>query len=223
MTAIHRASAAGLALGALVVATTPAFPAPPGLLTHEEALRAIQSHAEPEARRAAVQALAETGTSADQPLLVAALRDDDQVVRAMAESALWQVWSRSGDPEVDRLFVEGVAEMGSRMLRQAAQTFTRIIELKPEFAEGWNKRATVYYLAGESRKSIDDCAEVLKRNPRHFGALSGLGQIYFQLERYDEALVWFRKALEVNPNMAGVGFNIKRIETLMRERRGTQI
>ena len=59
---------------------------------------------------------------------------------------------------------------------------TEVIKKKPEFAEGWNRRATVYYLAGEFRKSIADCDEVLKRNPGHFGALSGLGEIYLQLE-----------------------------------------
>ncbi len=218
MTAILRASAGGLALGALVVATTPAFPAPPGLLTHEEALQAIQSHAEPEARRAAVQALGETGTSADQPLLVAALRDDDQVVRAMAESALWQVWSRAGDLEVDRLFVEGVTAMGARMLRQAAQTFTRIIELKPEFAEGWNKRATVYYLLGEFDKSLADCDEVIKRNPDHFGALSGYGMIYLQLDQPERALDYFRRALAVNPNLRQVRSTIEELRRLLRER-----
>jgi tetratricopeptide (TPR) repeat protein len=64
---------------------------------------------------------------------------------------------------------------------------------------------------------------VLSRNPGHFGALSGLGQIYFELERYEEALTWFRKALEVNPNMLGVEFNIKGIETLLKEKRGKTI
>jgi tetratricopeptide (TPR) repeat protein len=60
---------------------------------------------------------------------------------------------------------------------------------------------------------------VLKRNPNHFGALSGLGQIYFQLERYEDSLTWFRKALEVNPNMLGVEFNIKGIERLLQDKR----
>jgi tetratricopeptide (TPR) repeat protein len=189
MTAILRASAAGLTLGALVVATTPAFPATPGLLTHEEARQAIQSHAEPEARRAAVQALGETGTSADQPLLVAALRDDDQIVRAMAESALWQVWSRAGDLEVDRLFVEG-----------------------------WNKRATVYYLLGEFDKSLADCDEVIKRNPDHFGALSGYGMIYLQLDQPERALDYFRRALAVNPNLRQVRSTIEQLRRLLRER-----
>jgi tetratricopeptide (TPR) repeat protein len=98
-----------------------------------------------------------------------------------------------------------------------------VVKRKPAFAEGWNKRATVYYLAGQYQNSIADCAEVLKRNPRHFGALSGLGQIYMQLERYDDALAWFRKALEVNPNMLGVEFNLRAIERRLAEKRGKSI
>ena len=78
--------------------------------------------------------------------------------------------------------------------------------------------ATAYYLAGEYEKSIADCAEVLKRNPQHFGALSGLGQIYFKLEDYARSLAWFRRALEVNPNMLGVEINIEGIEELLEDR-----
>jgi tetratricopeptide (TPR) repeat protein len=59
---------------------------------------------------------------------------------------------------------------------------------------------------------------VFKRNPRHFGALSGMGQIYFQLEQYEKALEWFRRALEVNPNMLGVEMNIRLIEEKLRDR-----
>ena len=65
---------------------------------------------------------------------------------------------------------------------------------------------------GEFEKSIADCDEVLKRNPRHFGALSGMGQIYFQLEDWGKALEWYRRALEVNPNMLGVEMNIRMLE-----------
>ena len=152
-----------------------------------------------------------------------ALKGDDPELAATAEAVLWSAWCRSGDAETDRVFRAGVEAMQQQQLTNAEELFSRVIELKPRFAEGWNKRATVYYLAGDYKRSIADCGEVLKRNPRHFGALSGLGQIYLQLEQYDESLAWFRKALDVNPNMVGVEFNIKRIETLRKERRGTQI
>lgn len=218
MTAIDRTFASVLALGLLVVATPTAIPARAGAMTREDALQALQNPTDPEARREAVRTLGETGTTADQPWLVAALRDDDQLVRAMAENSLWQVWGRSGDPRIDTLFVEGVAEMGSRMLRRAVETFTRIIELKPEFAEAWNKRATIYYLLGEFDKSLADCDEVMKRNPDHFGALSGYGMIYIQLDRPERAIVYLERALAINPNLRQVRSAIEELRRELRER-----
>ena len=98
-------------------------------------------------------------------------------------------------------------------------TFSAVIERKPDFAEGWNKRATARVLAGDFRRSLADCDEVLKRNPLHFGALAGYGQIYFQLEQYEKAIEYWRRALDVNPNMVGVEINIRATEQLIAERR----
>lgn len=106
---------------------------------------------------------------------------------------------------------------------EAIELFSRVIRAKPDFAEGWNKRATAYFLAGEYARSIADCDEVLKRNPRHFGALSGLGQIYERLQRYEEALRWLHRALEVNPNLLGVEMEIVRIESLLKDKREKSI
>jgi tetratricopeptide (TPR) repeat protein len=175
------------------------------------------------ARLEAIVWLANHGVMADAARLDALLRDDNPLVRDYAEQGLWALWSRSGDAAIDRLMARGVEAMEEHDYNAAIATFGDVIRRKPEFAEGWNKRATVYYLAGEDRKSIADCAEVLKRNPRHFGALSGLGLIYTRLERYDEALAWFGKALDVNPNMVGVEMNIKNIERLLAEKRGKRI
>jgi tetratricopeptide (TPR) repeat protein len=116
-----------------------------------------------------------------------------------------------------------VEEMEAGKLAESIATFAGVIRRRPDFAEAWNKRATAYYLAGEPRKSLADCDEVLKRNPRHFGALSGIGQIYFRLEEYEKAIQWWRRALEVNPNMVGVELNIKGTETLMKEKRRRSI
>ena len=128
------------------------------------------------------------------------------------------MWSRSGDAEIDRLMARGAEAMQAGRHEEAISTFTEVIKRKPAFAEAWNKRATVYYLAGEFARSIADCDEVLKRNPGHFGALSGLGQIHLQMEDYEKALAWFRRALEVNPNMLGVEINIRMIEEKLRAR-----
>ena len=209
-----------LLAGALTLSAPWAFPAPPK--SHAEALTALAS-ADTTVRLEAIVWLANYGAMADASLLHERLRDESALVRDYAEQGLWALWSRSGDPAIDKLMARGVTEMDTGRPKAAIATFSEVIRRKPDFAEGWNKRATAYYLVGEYKKSIADCDEVLKRNPRHFGALSGLGQIYLQLEQADESLAWFRKALDVNPNMLGVEFSIKRLETLKKERRGTQI
>ena len=204
----------------LLLCASAAFAEPPK--SRQQALAQLAS-SETTARLEAIVWLANYGSMADAPRLDALLRDDNAVVRDYAEQGLWALWSRSGDAAIDALMARGVQQIDAQDYQAAIATFSEIVRRKPAFAEGWNKRATVYYLAGEDRKSITDCAEVLKRNPRHFGALSGLGLIYTRLERYDEALAWFRKALEVNPNLLGVEMNIKSLERLRAEKRGKQI
>jgi tetratricopeptide (TPR) repeat protein len=171
-----------------------------------------------DARRNAIVQLAKAGAMADAPALHRALRDDDEMVRAMAEQALWLIWSRSNDPRVDALFADGLELMNNGQLKNAIDVFSKIIAAKPDFAEGWNKRATLYYLVGDLQRSLADCDEVIKRNPQHFGALSGYGQIYVQMGELDKALEYFRRALEANPNMQGVRVNIDGIERLLKEK-----
>jgi tetratricopeptide (TPR) repeat protein len=191
-------------------------------LSREQAVQAL-SKADTPMRRDAASRLGEVGTMADATLLVSALRDADGDVRDGAEQALWRIWARSGDQEVDKLYQAGVAQMNAGDLRQSIATFTRIIELKPDFAEGWNKRATLYFLIGDLRKSLADCDEVMKRNPYHFGALAGYAQIYVRLEYYDRALEYSRRALKVNPNMDGVRRNIDLIQRVLEQRRKQMI
>lgn len=202
---------------ALTAAAAPAFPQGPQ--TREQALAALK-HADAATRAEAVVWLANRGATSDAPLLHERLRDESPFVRAYAERGLWLLWARSGDAAIDQLMARGTEEMQSGQHAKAAATFTSVIEAKPDFAEAWNRRATVHYLAGDFERSIADCGEVLKRNPLHFGALSGMGQIFFQLQDYDQALAWYRRALEVNPNMTGVELNIKGIEELLRDKRG---
>jgi len=181
------------------------------------------AEAETRKRAEAVVWLANHGAMQDAPLLERRLRDVDATVRSYAERALWLLWSRSGDPAIDTLMARGVDEMQAGHHARAIATFSAVIAQRPDFAEAWNKRATVYYLAGEHRKSIADCDEVLRRNPGHFGALSGAGQVWYALEEYDKALAAWRRALEVNPNMLGVQMNIRSVEELLKEKRGRAI
>jgi tetratricopeptide (TPR) repeat protein len=194
---------------ALTIAAPAAFPEPPQ--SREQALAALNS---PDAatRAEGVVWIANRGASADDGLLHERLRDDSALVRSYAEQALWLLWSRSGDADTDRAMAEGVELMQAGRHGDAIALFSRVIEQKPQFAEAWNKRATVHYLAGDYRKSLADCDEVLKRNPRHFGALSGLGMVHLALEQLEDARRWFRRALEVNPNMIGVELELLRLE-----------
>lgn len=211
-----------LILTACVALTASGQPIFPDFGVRSKAVAALDN-ADARQRAAAIIYLTRTGVPSDGPLLVKRLADDSPVVRELAEAGLWQVWSRSGDAETDRLLAGGVRQMAAGQFREAILAFGRVIQRKPGFAEGWNKRATAYYLAGDFQKSLADCAEVIKRNPQHFGALSGYAQIYFQLEDYEKALAYFKRALAVNPNMSGVEINIQGIEDLLREKRKRMI
>lgn len=189
----------------------------------ERALDDLARSKDASVRRAAVQQLADTGLMADLPALATALRDPDPVVRGFVESAMWSVWSRSGNAEVDRLFAIGVEELGVRQLDAAIDTLTRVIQRRPEFAEGWNKRATAYFVAGDYRRSLADCDEVMARNPYHWGALSGYGMIYMQLDQPARAIEYFEKALAVNPNLDQVAQTIEVLKAVLLQRRRDMI
>ena len=211
-------------LAIAIACLVPAMPAAaePERPSRTEALAALKK-SDADDRRRGAHDLAAVGRMDDAPALIAALRDADERVRVVAEEALWAVWSRSGDARVDELFKRGVAQMGEQRFPDAIATFTRIIELKPGFAEGWNKRATAYFLAGEYRRSLKDCDEVIKRNPQHFGVLSGYGQNYLQLEQPEKALEYFRRALAVNPNLDGVQALAEKLDSMIVRRRQRSI
>jgi tetratricopeptide (TPR) repeat protein len=139
---------------------------------------------------------------------LAAMKEGDPTVAASAAAVLWELWSRSGRADVDALLREGVEVLQSQDVRGAEAIFSRIITLAPEFAEGWNKRATARYLLREFEASIADCRETLARNPSHFGALSGQGLCHYALGQHREAATLFRRALEVYPHLAGARRNL---------------
>ena len=208
-----------LVLALAGAALSPGGPAIAADLTREQALAAIADTRDVETRRRGVLALGERGLMTDMPQLSQALRDVDPLVRAFAENTMWRVWSRSGDDAVDQLFAVGVEQMGARLGEAAVETFTEVIRRRPEFAEGWNKRATVYYLVGEYEKSLADCDEVMKRNPYHFGALSGYGMIYLKLDRPAKALDYLQQALRVNPNLESVQQTVEMLKSMLIQRR----
>jgi tetratricopeptide (TPR) repeat protein len=205
-----------LLVTALTAAAPAAFPEPPK--SRAEALAALQN-ADTATRAEAVVWIANRGSMADAPLLHERLRDESAFVRGFAEQGLWLLWARSGDAQIDGLMARATDDMQAGRYGEAIALLNDIVAKKPEFAEGWNRRATVHYLAGDLQKSIADCDQVLKRNPGHFGALSGLGQIYLQLDDEEKALAWFRRALAVNPNMVNVEMTIRMLEERLRSPR----
>ena len=200
-----------IAASAIVVIAMTALAQSGADALRSKALAALESTAATERAEAAAW-VAMNGQPADDRVLLPRLFDDDGTVREIAEQGLWVLWSRSGDQQIDALLARGIEEMHSGRLDDAIATFSGIVRDKPRFAEGWNKRATALFLAGELRKSLADCDEVLKRNPSHFGALAGYGQIYFQMEAYDKAILYWRRALAVNPNMRTLAANIRDAE-----------
>jgi tetratricopeptide (TPR) repeat protein len=190
--------------------------------SHDDAAKAL-TDADPRLRREAANRLGEIGTMSDVALLARSLRDSDEDTRDNAQAAMWLIFGRSGDAEVDKAYETGVRQMEAGEFTQSIATFTRVIERKPDFAEAWNKRATLYFMVGDLRKSLADCDEVIKRNPYHFGALAGYVQIYIRLEYYERALDYSRRALAVNPNMDDVRRSQQLLERLQDARRREMI
>jgi tetratricopeptide (TPR) repeat protein len=213
---VRRALLAGAALW--LVLASPVVAAP-----RDEALQALGDRDDAEGRRRAVRTLADAGSMADVPQLVKALRDPDYAVRVLADQAIWEIWSRSGNQDIARLFEAGTHALTQGRWDDAVAAFTTIIDRDPDFAEGWNKRATAYYLMGEYRKSLADCDEVIKRNPLHYGALAGYGMIYLELDQPARALEYFERALDVNPNMDGVRNTAERLRQLVIQQRKNAI
>jgi len=128
---------------------------------------------------------------------------------------IWIEWSKSGSPAMDLLLKRGRDAMNNGNPQEAIEHFTALIDHAPEFAEGYNARATAYYQTGNFGPSVGDIAKTLTLNPRHFGALSGLGMIFEQLDQPAKALEVYQAALAINPHMPDVKDAVKRLETDM--------
>lgn len=164
----------------------------------------------------ALELLAKLGGMQVMPALVQALRDDDRRVRVAAQEVMWTVWLQSGNEQIDTWMAEGIRLMEAEQYPEAVEVFDQIIARAPTFAEGYNKRATVYYLMLEFEKSIADIHRTLELNPVHFGALSGMGLCYLGLVEPRQALEWFERAVAVNPNMDTIQSYIQQIREFLR-------
>ena len=114
---------------------------------------------------------------------------------------IWRLWSESGSPTVDLLFSRGVQAMNQQEFETALAMLNAVVEMDPDFSEGWNARATLHYIMGNYDNSVRDIDRTLALEPRHWGALSGLGMIYQNTDRAEEAIGAYRRALAANPHL----------------------
>lgn len=128
----------------------------------------------------------------------------EAITAAAVTREIWAVWLQHDDAEVRALMDAGMRDLDARRWRNALGRFGAAIDLAPDFAEAWNKRATVYYLMGDFAASSADVVETLRLEPRHFGALTGQGMMHLQEQNIDLALLYFRRALAANPHMDNV-------------------
>ncbi len=132
--------------------------------------------------------------------LFATLADPANDARGRAaEKEIQRRWSRSGSATIDLLMSWAQQSLAAKDYGRALDFLDQVVMLKPDYAEGWNRRATVFYLQDEYGKALSDIEKLLILEPRHFGALAGIGTIFEELDRKADALAAFEKALAIDP------------------------
>jgi tetratricopeptide (TPR) repeat protein len=124
----------------------------------------------------------------------------DSAELSEVEAAIWEIWYDSGDQDIDALMLEAGGLVAAGRLGAAEELYARIIELAPKFSEGWNRRATVRFYQQDYDGSLADIEQTLMLEPRHFGAIWGLGMILGMQQDYQRAIYAFEKLLEIKPN-----------------------
>jgi len=133
--------------------------------------------------------------------------DDDSAKHV--EARIWALWSQTTSDTTALLMTRAKTALDAKQVDVALKLLTAVVKLRPDYIEGWNRRATLYYLQNDYTRSLEDIEQVLVREPRHFGALAGLGMIMQELGDEKRALDAFRKALAVNPRLEKVPEMVK--------------
>ena len=134
------------------------------------------------------------------------------------EKKIWNLWTTHPDEKsLTDLLAKGSDYMSQNQLTSAHNVFSKVIELDPNWAEGWNKRATVLYMMGEFEKSQNDIDEVLKLEKRHFGALAGQGLVNIKLENYEKAIMSYEEAIKIYPSMNSPKIMIEQLKELIQK------
>jgi tetratricopeptide (TPR) repeat protein len=156
-------------------------------------------------------ALAKQGDERLDGLFERLQRTSNPLEAKVVEQAIWQIWLQSGSDTVDLLMANGTNAMSEGDYPKALKMFDSVVQVDPGYAEGWNKRATLYFLMGDFQSSMGDIQKTLELEPRHFGALSGLGQILDRLDDAPGALKAYRRALAADPQMESVRERVKEL------------
>jgi tetratricopeptide (TPR) repeat protein len=125
----------------------------------------------------------------------------DEASAKHVEARIWALWLQTPSDTAALLMMRAKAAMDAQQLDVAQKLLDAVVKLRPDYVEGWNQRATLYYLRNDYMRSLEDIEQVLAREPRHFGALAGLGMIMQDLGDEKRALDAFRKALAINPHL----------------------
>ena len=135
----------------------------------------------------------------------------DEASAKHVEARIWAMWLQTPSDTASLLMTRAKAALDSQNIDVALKLLDAVIKLRPDYIEAWNRRATIYYLKNDYAHSLQDIRQVLAREPRHFGALAGLGMIMQDLGEERRALEAFRKALAVNPYLEKVPDMVKQL------------
>jgi tetratricopeptide (TPR) repeat protein len=144
--------------------------------------------------------------------LFEALKEAEQPAATEIENRIWEEWSKSGSASMDLLLERGREALAAGEIDIAIEHFSALVDHAPEFAEGYNSRATAYFQEGEYGLALEDIRQTLALNPRHFGAMSGLAMILEEIGEEDGALEAWRAVEALNPSREGVREAIERLE-----------
>lgn len=144
------------------------------------------------------------------------LQTDDESSLRQIESQIWEIWLQHPNPDVERLMQLGTQRMNAQAVADAMLVFTQLTQNYPDYAEAWNKRATLHYLIGEQEASEADIKKTLELEPRHFGALSGLGLVYLQRNELAKAKKAFEDLVAIHPNSPNAKTNLDLVNEQLR-------
>lgn len=146
----------------------------------------------------------------DQLFSALAVEEEPEELKQI-QTEIWDVWMESGEDDIDYLVEQGIEELNGQAFSRAIETFSKVTRLAPDYVEGWNKRATAYYLRGDFKTALADIQTVLGLEPRHFGALSGQASIYLAIGDIKRALRSLEQILNLMPYEEDLQVQIKEL------------